>query len=128
YSFLGSYKGLLIEFNNLWQNKILAAGFGLLFFGFLVLITFGRGMGMGDVKLMLALGFIFGWPEILVITILSFVFGGIWSIFLIGLKKSSRKDLIPFGPFIVLASFLVFFWGEKILNIYFQIAHLIFPY
>jgi prepilin signal peptidase PulO-like enzyme (type II secretory pathway) len=126
YSFLGQYKSLFFEFNNLWQNKLIAAFLGFLFFLILVLITLGRGMGMGDVKLIFALGFIFGWPEIILITILSFVFGGIVGLFLILIKKSSFKDLVPFGPFIVLASFLTFFIGAQILDLYFLIASKIF--
>lgn len=126
YSFLGQYKSLFFEFNNLWQNKLIAAFFGFLFFLILVLITFGRGMGMGDVKLIFVLGFIFGWPEIILITMLSFIFGGIAGLFLILIKKNSFKDLVPFGPFIVLASALTFFIGSQILDLYFLIASKIF--
>jgi len=33
-------------------------------------------------------------------------------------KIKSREDVVPFGPFIVLGSFITFLWGEKIITWY----------
>lgn len=122
YSFLGPYNSFFGNFYEIfWQNKLVSFIFSLLFFGGLILITLGRGIGMGDVKLMLTLSLIFGWPDILIISGLSFILGGIISIFLILYKKTTIKGILPFGPFIVASSFLILFLGEKILNFYFWI-------
>jgi len=96
--------------------------FSLILFGGLVALTLGRGMGMGDVKLMIALGVVFGWPEIIIVSILSFILGGIISIITLILKRKTMKSLLPFGPFIVISSFLVMFFGYEILKFYFYIA------
>lgn len=122
YSLLGPYGALLGFKNNLIINKLIALLFSLILFGGLVALTLGRGMGMGDVKLMIALGVIFGWPEIIIVSILSFILGGIISIITLILKRKTMKSLLPFGPFIVISSFLVMFFGYEILKFYFYIA------
>lgn len=67
-------------------------------------------MGFGDVKLMAALGLFFGWRNIIAISILSFLIAAIFSVCIIvknKIKKTDITEFIPFGPFIVMASFLV---------------------
>ena len=69
-------------------------------------------MGFGDVKLMGALGLFFGWRNIIAISIISFFVAAIYSIYLIiknKIKKQKITEFIPFGPFIVLAAFIVMF-------------------
>lgn len=96
------------------------------FFGFLIgggfflliaLLSNG-GMGGGDIKLMAMLGIWFGMKGILLIIFLSFVIGAIYSIPLLILKKSNRKKEIPFGPFIVIATFITIFYYKDIISYY----------
>lgn len=63
-------------------------------------------MGFGDVKLMGALGLFFGLSNIIVITLVSFLIGAILSIILLITKIRKSDEYIPFGPFIVIATFL----------------------
>lgn len=63
-------------------------------------------MGFGDVKLMGALGLFFGLSNIIIITLVSFFIGAILSIILLVTKIKKSDEYIPFGPFIVLATFL----------------------
>ena len=70
------------------------------------LIAGKEAMGFGDVKLMGALGIFFGLPKIIVITIMSFLIGAVLSIFLLATKKRKTDEYIPFGPFIVIATFI----------------------
>lgn len=63
-------------------------------------------MGFGDVKLMGALGLYFGLSNIIVITLLSFLIGAILSIILLATKIKKMDEYIPFGPFIVLGTFI----------------------
>ena len=81
--------------------------------GIFVLITLLGGlfygkeaMGFGDVKLMGALGLFFGLSNIIVITLVSFLIGAILSIILLVTKIKKSDEYIPFGPFIVIATFL----------------------
>lgn len=63
-------------------------------------------MGFGDVKLMGALGLFFGLSNIIIITLVSFLIGAILSIILLLTKIKKSDEYIPFGPFIVIATFI----------------------
>lgn len=63
-------------------------------------------MGFGDVKLMGALGLYFGLSNIIIITLLSFLIGAVLSILLLATKIRKIDEYIPFGPFIVIATFI----------------------
>ena len=98
---------------NLAMDMLLGMLVGTVIFGILTLL--GRlvsgkdAMGMGDVKLMAALGLFFGSSNILAISIISFLLGAIISIILIISKKRKIDDYIPFGPFIVIAAYISIF-------------------
>ena len=73
-------------------------------------LVYGKeAMGFGDVKLMGALGIYFGLSNIIVITLLSFLIGAILSIVLLATKIKKMDEYIPFGPFIVLGTFISIF-------------------
>ncbi len=63
-------------------------------------------MGFGDVKLMGALGIYFGFSNIIIITLVSFLIGAILSIILLISRIKKSNEYIPFGPFIVIATFI----------------------
>ncbi len=88
------------------------------FFMSLIIITKGKGMGGGDVKLGAFIGLMLGFPNSLIAIFLSFLTGAVFSIFLIIFGKKHFGQSIPFGPFLVLGSLMVLFWGDKILNWY----------
>lgn len=66
-------------------------------------------LGFGDVKLMGALGLYFGMANILAISAMSFLIGAILGIILIVTKIKKSDEYIPFGPFIVIATFISIF-------------------
>jgi len=75
-------------------------------------------MGGGDVKLAAMIGAFLGWRYVIISLFLGFFLGALAGIFLILSKIKSREDAIPFGPFIVLGSFITLLWGEKIISWY----------
>ena len=112
-----------ISYNIYFKNfSLLELIIGFLIGGgiFFIIALLGP-MGGGDIKLMAALGFVFGPYNILIIMLLSFILGGIIGIILILLKKKTRKDYIPFGPFIAISAILVLLYGDNILEIYLRI-------
>ena len=114
WSALGGEIGNLITVFNPFIAAILASAFFLS----IVLLTHGRGMGGGDVKLGFLMGLILGWPLVLIALFLSFILGSIIGIFLILVGKKKMKSMIPFGPFLVLGTFIAMFWGEWIMGWY----------
>ena len=101
------------EFLNSFLGLLLAGGI------FLAIVLLSRGgMGGGDVTLIGALGFVLGIRLVLLNILLSFILGAIISIVLLATKIKTRKDPIPFGPFIVLAFFITLVWGEGIVGMY----------
>ena len=93
---------------NLAKDMLLGmfVGGGIFLFITLIggLIAGKEAMGLGDVKLMGALGLYFGMIGIAVISVLSFAIGGIISIIILIARKNREDGYIPFGPFIVLAT------------------------
>jgi len=77
------------------------------------LITKGKGMGLGDVKLVLAVGLILGWPGTLVWMYAAFLIGAVTGLILILVGKAKFRVPIAFGPFLALA-FLVALLYAKI--------------
>lgn len=96
------------------------------FFTLLILITKGRGMGGGDVKLGALIGLSLGFPGSLVALMLSFISGAVFSIGLILLKKKHFGQSIPFGPFLVFGSIVSLLWGNQIVDWYLHIDKIVF--
>lgn len=88
------------------------------FFWTLIIITKGKGMGGGDVKLGALIGLALGFPLSLVALILAFLLGAVISLILIALGKKHFGQSIPFGPFLVLGSLIALFWGSQIIDWY----------
>jgi len=88
------------------------------FFLFIVLISRGKWMGVGDIKLALLIGLLLGYPKALLALFLAFLIGAIIGLGLIILKKKTIKSELPFGPFLILGIYLALFFGEKIINWY----------
>ena len=105
-------------------NTLLAALAAGAFFLFIVLISRGKWMGVGDIKLALFMGLVLGWPKILVALFLAFLIGAFTSILLIILKKKTLKSEIPFGPFLVGGTIIAIFWGNVLINWYFGLIFL----
>jgi len=80
-------------------------------------------MGGGDVKLAFLMGLVLGWPTVLVALFSSFILGSIAGIFLIIAGRKKMKSMIPFGPFLVLGTFMALFWGEGIVKRYLNILY-----
>jgi len=73
---------------------------------------------LGDVKLAGLMGLILGWPRIALAIILAFLTGAIVGVILVLLNKKTMRSQIAFGPFLIAATFISLFWGEKIIKIW----------
>lgn len=88
---------------------------------YLLALVARGGLGFGDVKLAfligMATGFL-GWGPVVLAGVLGFLIGGLISILLLISGKLSRKDAIPFGPFMVIAGLISALWGVGITDWY----------
>ncbi len=98
-------------------SSLLIAGF----FWFLIVLTKGRGMGGGDVKLALLIGLFNTFPMNVLAIFIGFLSGAAVSLVMVLLRRKTLKDTIPFGPFLILGSLTAFFFGNQILNWYFSL-------
>jgi leader peptidase (prepilin peptidase) / N-methyltransferase len=74
---------------------------------FLHIITQGRGMGLGDVKLAIPLGLILGLEKGICWLVASFILGGIVASVLLILKRVNLKTKIAFGPFLIVGFWII---------------------
>lgn len=72
------------------------------------------GMGAGDVKLVAMIGLFTGLRGVAIVLFLSFLFGALTGLTLMALKKLTRKDALPFAPFLALAAAIEIFLGSQI--------------
>lgn len=102
-----------------WGLNFFISAFGAgSFFLLIVLLSRGKWMGVGDVKLAFLMGLILGFPGILPALFLAFFLGAIIGVGLIIFSKKTMKSEVPFGPFLVLGTLISLFWGQEIINWY----------
>lgn len=82
----------------------------------LFLITKGRGMGFGDVKLSFSFGYILGLWEGLGGLYIGFIVGGVLGAFLLLMKLKSLKSKVAFGPFLLFGFYCMLFWQHEIMS------------
>jgi leader peptidase (prepilin peptidase)/N-methyltransferase len=92
-----------------------AIGFGIFL---LIAIVSRGGMGWGDVKLAALIGLATGFPLVFFSIIMGAILGGIVAVALVIAKKRTRRETIPFGPFLALAAMITLLWGSNILSWY----------
>lgn len=97
-------------------ENILAGVGASAFFLFLWLVTRGRAMGLGDVKLAFFMGLLLGFPGIIVACYLAFLTGAGAGVILILRGKKGLKSKIAFGPFLVLGTGITLVWGQQIIE------------
>ncbi|MFT7122192.1 MAG: leader peptidase (prepilin peptidase)/N-methyltransferase [Bermanella sp.] len=81
-------------------------------------LTGKEGMGYGDFKLLAALGAWLGWQMLPMVILLSTTVAAAVSIAGIIFAGRSRDTTIAFGPFMAVAGWIAFIWGDKILTAY----------
>ncbi len=95
-------------------GALVAGGFFLLQF----VVSKGRWIGGGDVRLGVLMGVWLGWPAVLAAMILAYVVGAIGGLFLIATGKKQLSSAIPFGTYLSLGTFVTLLWGSEVVGWY----------
>lgn len=85
------------------------------------LVTGKEGMGFGDFKLLAALGAWMGWQMLPQIILLSSLVGAVIGIAMIVIRGRDKNIPIPFGPYLAIAGWIAFVWGDTINQSYLKL-------
>lgn len=110
-----------MPWRGVWGSLLAGLGAGA-FFWAIAAITKGRGMGGGDIKLVIGLGLLLGLQRMVLTLFLAFVGASVVGLALIILTKRSRRDPIPFGPFLIASAVVAYLVGTTIIIWYIGLA------
>ena len=101
-----------------WLNLISSAIIGAGFFGLQYVVSRGRWVGEGDIRLGALLGVMLGWPLTLLALMLAYFSGALVGIGLLVGQKKGLKSAVPFGAFLAPAALVALWWGQIIWHWY----------
>ncbi len=84
----------------------------------LLALLIENAFGGGDIKLMLAAGFMLGWKLTLLATFIGLLTGSIVGVAMLASKKAERGQSIPFGPHLCLGILIAMLYGNAIVAAY----------
>ncbi len=99
-----------------WLQYVIGAVSVSCFLLLLYLLTKGRGIGGGDIKLMAAAGLFLGWKSCVLAFVIGCVLGSV--IHLIRMRVSKQDHVLAFGPYLAAGIFIASLWGERIVEAY----------
>jgi leader peptidase (prepilin peptidase)/N-methyltransferase len=105
----------VLDFSN-WADHI--AGFLCvsIFLYLLLILSRGRAIGGGDVKLMAAAGLSLGWKNIILAFLLGCILGSI--IHLLRMKISGADHVLAMGPYLAIGIAVAALWGDPLVAWY----------
>ena len=120
---VGALLLLPAAFDGEWSAYLRAALGGIAAFAvfFLIHVISPRGMGFGDVRLSFVLGVALGWlswGHIFLGLFIGFLLGAVVGMFLIATRLRTRKQPVPFGPFMAAGALIAVFAGAQLLDLY----------
>ena len=110
--------GLIRLFTDIgnWSQYVIGlfAVSGFLFL--LLILSKGRAMGGGDIKLMAATGLLLGWQLNIIAFLVGCILGSIIHLTLMAMKKADR--VLAFGPYLSMGVYIAMIWGEQLVSWY----------
>lgn len=103
-----------------WYDALIGAAAGFVVLSGIILLSKG-GMGGGDMKLFVVLGIVLGWKATLFTLFGASLLGALIGGAIMLIQRADRKQPIPFGPYIIVAALLSYFYGEQLISMYFSL-------
>lgn len=101
---------------DMWMNHIIGMLAVSGFLELIYLLSKGRAIGGGDIKLMAAAGLILGFEKIVLAFMVGCVAGAV--IHLIRMKLSGAEHVLAFGPYLSAGVFVSAVWGTQLIDFY----------
>ena len=112
------YPGLDIELFPNFVNSLIGGVVGYLIIWTIIFlykkIRNKEGMGLGDAKLLSAIGFWFGWVSVPIVIFFSSIIALSYVAPTLVNRSRNLSTQIPFGPFIILGSLVYIILGDQI--------------
>ena len=103
-----------------WWDTLAGAASGFLI-PFLIAVISKGGIGGGDIKLFALIGLAIGVKGVLLSFMFSTLFGAVFGLVGLAFGRVKRGQPIPFGPFIALGTLTAYFFGQEVLDWYWQL-------
>ncbi|MCX6792471.1 MAG: prepilin peptidase [Candidatus Falkowbacteria bacterium] len=107
-----------------WQSLLISATIGTGFFLVQFIVSHGRWIGGGDIRLGLLLGVAFGWPNVLPAIFLGYGIGAVVGLLLLAFGKKHWGSKLPLGTFLSVSALIVLLYGQTIVNWYLNFINL----
>ncbi|GIT26321.1 MAG: hypothetical protein CM1200mP41_23650 [Gammaproteobacteria bacterium] len=91
------------------------SGWSIIFFRW---ITSREGFGYGDFKMLAAIGAWLGWALLPLVLCIAATVGAITGGLMMLVSRSGRGRVLPFGPFLAMAAWLVLLFGDSFISAY----------
>lgn len=111
---LGSWLLLRVDPLQLLYGAVAVGGFFLLQF----MLSRGKWIGGGDIRLGVVMGLMLGWPQVLVALFIAYCFGSVVGIGLVLTRQKRWQSQVPFGTFLTAATFAGFFLSDRVVQYY----------
>lgn len=105
-------------------DAAIGVGIAAGFFGLQYLLSRGKWIGSGDIRLGVVMGLMLGWKGVIVALLLAYTLGAVIGIALLLSKKATRKTAVPFGTFLTVATVVTLLYGSVIIEWYFDLIGL----
>lgn len=107
-----------------WPEVVIGALVGGGFFLLQWVISRGKWVGDGDIRLGVAMGVLLGWQLLLLALFLAYVVGAVWGVVLLARYKKTLNSQLPFGTFLAAATWVCLLSGTSLLDWYLNLLSL----
>ncbi|MFA6423795.1 MAG: A24 family peptidase [Candidatus Magasanikbacteria bacterium] len=109
---------LILNFSasSLLLGMLIGGGFFLIQY----IVSSGRWIGGGDIRMGVMMGAWLGWQNTILALFVAYILGAIVGIGLMLIKKADGKTELPFGMFLAVATFITLYYGDSLIGWYLQ--------
>ena len=101
-----------------WSAILVSALIGGGFFAVQYLLSRGRWLGGGDLRLGVLMGILLSWPSLILAIMLAYIAGASWGVYLLATKKANIGSAVPLGVFLAPATIFSMVFGTQLVDWY----------